>query len=119
MISWTDAKAISGLFSTSHETWYPLTEIAKSPRDRRRDLLLAAAERAGRLRALPKVDETLRHRRKSTLVFAVAASAWLLFVFAGAAQRPNAFDIVGFCQMGLAPTLAAWVFFLGNPFRRW
>lgn len=112
VLSWADAKAFAGLFSTAYGTWYPLTEIAKLPRNHRRDALLAVAIRTGRLNSVPSYEQTMHGRRKTLLVVTGGTLAWLLFVLVGATRGGAGLDVSGFIQMGLVPVGTVWLTYL-------
>jgi len=53
-ISWSDAKRLTGMFaSNANETWYPMLEVKKLPKELRRGAIFAQAARVDRLAPSP------------------------------------------------------------------
>lgn len=113
-LRWKDCIAVSNLFAagTGFETWYPATEIARLPRNERRDAIVDLAKRTNRLIPPPSQDDREQQRRRRHLIMLASCIAWVMFVAIGSTRQGPAFDTNGFVRMGVLPALVPWVVLL-------
>lgn len=109
-LSWKDSIAVSNLFANNaYSTWYPLTDVAKLPRNQRRDAIIFIARKTGRFIDPPSSADIDRQWRKKRFILILTSLAWLVFIGYGAIRQSVFFDILGFLSMGGFPVLFFWV----------